>query len=163
MALPARTWAEVASPPILSTMPRYINDIIIHCTATPYGRDFSAKQIDQMHRANGWRCIGYHYLIRLDGSIERGRAISQPGAHCYGHNAHSIGIAYVGGLDDSGQASDSRTPAQKESLLRLTAKLIKMYGCDVHGHNEYAAKACPCFDVRSEYGRLREQLCCLNG
>lgn len=140
-------------------MPRYINDIIIHCTATPQGRDLTAAQIDDMHRARGWRCIGYHYIIRLDGTVERGRAISQPGAHCYGHNAHSIGIAYVGGIDETGTARDTRTPAQKESLLALTAKLVKMYGCAAHGHNEYAAKDCPCFDVQQEYGRLREQLC----
>lgn len=152
-----------ASSPGPGTMPRYINDIIIHCTATPAGKEVTKAEIDRWHRDRGWRGIGYHYIVHLDGSIERGRAISQPGAHCYGHNAHSIGVCYIGGQDESGRPSDTRTPAQKESLLQLTAKLIKMYRCSVHGHNEYSDKACPCFDVQREYGQLRAHLCPIKG
>lgn len=153
--------AQDAAPSarIFLRMPRYINDIIIHCTATPSGRDYTLEQIEAWHKQRGYSRIGYHYIIHLDGSVERGRPISQPGAHCYGHNAHSIGVCYVGGIDDQGNPSDTRTPAQKDSLLQLTARLVKMYRCRPHGHNEYAAKDCPCFDVHNEFGSLYCHIC----
>lgn len=139
-------------------MPRYINDIIIHSTATPEGRDHCAADIKAWHIQRGFRTIGYHYVIRLDGSIERGRPISQAGAHCYGHNAHSIGIVYVGGTDREGNPKDTRTAAQRASMLRLVTKLIRMYRCKVHGHRDYAATACPSFDVDKEYGGIFDQI-----
>lgn len=145
-------------------MPRYINDIILHCTATPPGLDASAGDIKRWHtqkppRGNGWSDVGYHYIVRLDGTIERGRPISLAGAHCRGHNAHSIGVAYVGGLDASGKPADTRTEAQKAALLKLLCNLILMYRCSVHGHRDYdKGKACPCFDATAEYKNLRAQL-----
>ena len=138
---------------------RYINDIIIHCTATPAGREVTRAEIDEWHRARGWRGIGYHYLIHLDGSIERGRAISVPGSHCFGHNAHSIGVAYVGGVNEVGQPADTRTKEQRQSMLQLVGRLTAMYRCRVHGHRDYAQRDCPCFDAAAEYGGLYNQIC----
>ena len=84
---------------------RSITEIIIHCSATAEGRDFGVADIRRWHKAQGWTDVGYHYVVRLDGTVQEGRALSEPGAHCKGHNAHSIGICYVGGL-----AADGRTP-----------------------------------------------------
>lgn len=137
---------------------RYINDIIVHCTDTPSGMDVTAAQVTQWHREKGWRTIGYHYLVRLDGTIEKGRPSSQPGAHCYGHNAHSIGVCYVGGRDENFKTADTRTRAQKDSLLKLLTNLTRMYRCRIHGHRDYAAKDCPCFDASKEYKGLYEQI-----
>ena len=126
---------------------RKIDDIIIHCTATEAGHDYSVDQIRQWHKANGWKDIGYHYVIRLDGSVEVGRPIQQPGAHCRGHNEHSIGIAYVGGLL-RGVPHDTRTPAQRRRLRGLVADLQKIYRCPMHLHHDYnPLKACPCFKM----------------
>lgn len=137
---------------------RIINDIIIHCSATEAGRKITAADIDAWHRARGWKRIGYHYVIDLDGKIERGRPISQPGAHCLRHNAHSIGICYVGGLRD-GKPADTRTWEQKAALNKLIYQLITMYRCKVHGHKDYANKACPCFDAVREYEAFYSQIC----
>ncbi|MDE5688204.1 MAG: N-acetylmuramoyl-L-alanine amidase [Paramuribaculum sp.] len=132
---------------------RTINEIIVHCTATPSGRDIGAAQIDVWHKANGWNGIGYHYVVRLDGSIETGRAEALAGAHCVGHNAHSIGVVYVGGLEADGKTpADTRTPAQKEALVQLLRSLKERYpGAVIRGHRDFAAKACPCFDATAEY------------
>ena len=73
---------------------RHINEIIIHCSATPEGRDYTVADIDRWHKARGWRGIGYHYVIYRDGSVHAGRPVEQIGAHCTGHNANSIGICY---------------------------------------------------------------------
>lgn len=132
---------------------RIINEIIIHCSATREGADFCAKDIDKWHKARGWNGIGYHYVVRLDGTIEAGRALSKAGAHCYRHNANSIGVVYIGGLDKNGNPKDTRTEAQRLSLRNLVTALRHAYGLaesKVHGHNEYAAKACPCFVVQTE-------------
>jgi len=133
---------------------REINCIIIHCTATPEGMDIGAKEIRRHHVRNlGWHDIGYHYVIRLDGSIEQGRDPELAGAHCRGHNAHSIGIVYVGGLNSHGLPEDSRTEEQKASLKALVGKLRERYpDATVHGHCEFSSKACPCFNVREEFG-----------
>lgn len=128
---------------------RKIRKIIVHCTATPEGREVSVAQIADWHRARGFRTIGYHWVVYLDGSIHAGRPESEIGAHCLGHNADSIGICYVGGLDrDSLRPKDTRTLQQKEAIKRLTDQLQRRYpGATLHGHNEFAAKACPCYEV----------------
>ena len=82
---------------------RRIDEIIIHCTATKEGVDVDAKTIDKWHKQRGWKGIGYHYVIKLDGTVEKGRKDEEIGAHCTNHNAHSIGIVYVGGLDSNGK------------------------------------------------------------
>lgn len=130
---------------------RKIDEIIIHCSATREGKHFTKADIDGWHRARGFNGIGYHYVVYLDGTVVAGRPEAQIGAHCLGHNARSIGICYVGGLDASGRAKDTRTPEQRAALRKLTGELLKRYpGAKIHGHREFAAKACPCFDVAAE-------------
>lgn len=133
---------------------RKIDQIIIHCSATPEGRHVTVKEIRRWHKKRGWRDIGYHYVIYLDGTIHAGRPICQMGAHCKGHNAHSIGICYVGGLDNYGKPKDTRTEAQKASLKTLATQLrLQFPNVTLHGHNEFARKACPCFNVITEFCR----------
>ena len=129
---------------------RKINKIILHCSATCEGQAFTAKDIDRWHRKRGYTTIGYHYVILLDGTVEIGRPEEQPGAHCKGHNAHSIGICYIGGLDKEGCAKDTRTEQQRQAMKQLIADLQQRYpNTTVHGHREFANKDCPCFDVAS--------------
>lgn len=131
---------------------KQITEIIIHCTATPSGRELHVADITRYHLQRGFETIGYHYLITLDGSVEQGRAADYIGAHCLGHNDRSIGVAYVGGLSLDGTPLDTRTEAQRRSLTQLVAQLRTRYPrATVHGHREFAAKACPCFDVAREY------------
>ena len=136
---------------------RKINKIIIHCSATPEGRHHDVADIRRWHLKRGFNNIGYHFLIHIDGAIEVGRSIKKPGAHTAYHNQDSIGICYVGGMSkDMKKAKDTRTQAQKDSLIKLMHELIYKYNKDmtIHGHNEYANKACPCFDVQEEYANL---------
>lgn len=132
---------------------REIDEIIIHCTATPAGRDVSASDIDKWHRQRGFDCIGYHYVVRLDGSLQVGRPLDKVGAHCKGHNAHSIGIVYVGGIDENGQYADTRTAEQRGTMAVLISFLVRSFSTikTISGHRDYAARACPCFDARKEY------------
>lgn len=135
-------------------MSRAIREIIIHCSATPEGKDYTVEQIRHWHvRGNGWRDIGYHYVVYRDGSVHPGRPVGQTGAHCAGHNRQSIGVCYIGGYAADGRTpKDTRTPAQRTALAGLVAELRRRYpGATVHGHNEFAPKACPCFNVRQEY------------
>ena len=131
---------------------RKITKIIIHCAATPEGKDFTVQQIDQWHRQLGFRCIGYHFVIYRDGSIHKGRPIDQIGAHTSGHNANSIGICYIGGCTSDGKTpKDTRTGAQRVALVKLVAELRSQFPtASVHGHNEFANKACPSFNVQNE-------------
>lgn len=135
---------------------RIINEIIIHCSATPEGKDYTVEQIRQWHKQRGFSDIGYHYVIYRDGSIHSGRPIEKIGAHCLKHNAHSIGVCYIGGVAKDGKTpKDTRTDAQKESLIKLIKELKAKYPkATVHGHREYANKACPSFDVKNEYKNL---------
>lgn len=132
---------------------RKITHIVIHCTATPAGREVSVKEIDRWHRARGFAKIGYHFIVHLDGSISTGRKLEEPGAHVAGHNATTIGISYVGGVDanDVNKAIDTRTQAQKDALFRLVSDLKKQFpSAEVLGHRDFpgVAKACPSFDTR---------------
>lgn len=132
---------------------REINEIIIHCSATRTGEDYSAKDIDAWHRARGFDCIGYHYVVRLDGSLQVGRPMNVVGAHCKGHNANSIGICYIGGIDKDGKYADTRTAEQRGTMAVLISFLVRSFSTirTIHGHRDYAAKACPCFDAHKEY------------
>ena len=131
---------------------RTINEIIIHCSATKEGNKISAATIDRWHKDRGWRCIGYHYVVRIDGSIEYGRPVQDIGAHVKGKNKHSIGVCYIGGLDADMEPKDTRTRDQKESLLHLLKTLKRLHpDATIHGHREFANKACPCFDAHKEY------------
>lgn len=131
---------------------RKINKIILHCSATKEGQNFTVADIDKWHRARGFTKIGYHYVIYLDGSVHIGRSLDEVGAHCLGHNTDSIGICYIGGLDGNGNPKDTRTLAQIESMNSLIQNLkIKYPNATVDGHNAFANKACPCFDVKKEF------------
>ena len=120
----------------------------------------SAAQIDTWHRKdNHWKFgIGYHYVIRRDGTIEPGRPEWMVGAHCLNHNAHSLGICYEGGLDIRGDPADTRTPAQKEALRWLLGQLHRAYPrAVILGHHDLdPQKDCPCIpDVAHEYADLQ--------
>ena len=134
---------------------RAIKKIIVHCADTPEGRDDRAADIRRWHKAQGWNDIGYHYVVDLDGTIEPGRPIEKAGAHCTGHNADSIGVCYIGGCDKKMQPKDTRTDAQKASLLLLLKYLVAMYpGVTIYGHRDFANKSCPSFDAKKEYEEL---------
>lgn len=140
---------------------RHINRIILHCTATREGKDYSVDTIRKWHTDKGWSDIGYHYLVARDGAIYEGRPVERMGAHVRGYNANSIGIAYVGGVEAQRNskggwtAKDTRTEEQKESLDLLITKLLKEYpDASLHGHNEFSSKACPSFDVQKEYNYI---------
>lgn len=135
---------------------RSITLIIVHCSATPAGVDYSALDIDRWHRQRGWSQIGYHYVVRLDGSIEKGRPETLVGAHCKDHNRYSIGVCYIGGLSaDGGRPLDTRTPEQRASLHALLKRLHDRYPrALIVGHNTFCHKACPCFDPISEYAGI---------
>lgn len=154
-----------------------IDSIVLHCTATPEGKEFTAKDIDRMHKTIGFKCIGYHYVIKLDGTIEKGRPEEMIGAHCNtkgfsssSYNRHSIGISYVGGLAKDGETpKDTRTPAQKAALEKLIKNIVSRYHIkEIIGHRDTSPdtnkngrvdkwehiKACPCFDAIPEYKHL---------
>lgn len=131
---------------------RQINKIIIHCSATPEGRHVTVREIDRWHKDRGFDRIGYHYVIYLDGTIHRGRPDSIPGAHTAGHNSKSIGVCYIGGVDKQMRAKDTRTPAQLIAIRELIKSLKRTFpNATIHGHNEFAAKDCPSFDVQKEF------------
>ena len=135
---------------------RKLTEIIVHCSATPEGRDFTVADITRWHRQRGFRTIGYHYVVYRDGSVHTGRQEGEIGAHCTGHNAYSIGICYIGGLAADGKtAKDTRTPEQRKALLMLLRRLRAKYpNAKIHGHRDFAAKACPSFDATKEYADL---------
>ena len=136
-------------------MTRNITEIIIHCSATTEGKHFTAGDIDRWHRQRGFTSIGYHYVILLNGEIQQGRDLQQIGAHCKGHNRQSIGICYIGGLDNKGIAKDTRTPKQKDSLYRLLQSLKRQFpDALIVGHNNFTNKDCPCFDAEKEYSMI---------
>lgn len=141
--------------------PSEIDSIVIHCSATPEGKDVTLEDIDAMHKAKGWKMVGYNYVIELDGTIREGRPISMAGAHCNTsgtsgrpYNYHSIGICYIGGieatkdsrgriiakLNSRGRAipKDTRTDAQKIALHKLVWELFAKYEniTDILGHRD---------------------------
>lgn len=150
--------SETETPLILKKSSRKITEIIIHCTATKEGNDTTVEAIRHCHvYERGFSDIGYHYVIYLDGSIHAGRSVHNSGAHCVGHNSNSIGVCYVGGCDKNNKPKDTRTEAQKKSLIRLVKALMALYhlpATRVYGHYQFANKACPSFKIEP----FREQL-----
>lgn len=128
---------------------REINRIILHCSATPEGKDYTVTDIDRWHKANGWQGIGYHYVVYRDGSVHKGRDLAVAGAHTSGYNKDSIGVCYIGGVAVDGRTpKDTRTPAQRRALRVLVEQLQKQFpNATIHGHYEFAAKACPSFKI----------------
>jgi N-acetylmuramoyl-L-alanine amidase len=137
---------------------RQITYLVVHCSATPEGKAFTVKDIDQWHRARGFKGIGYNYVIYLDGTIHEGRDVNLIPAHVEGHNKDSIGICYIGGYEAHSQLpKDTRTPQQKVALLELLKALKKLYpNAQILGHRDFAGvnKACPSFDAKTEYKQL---------
>lgn len=141
------TWAKLSKP-----QGRIINEIILHCSATQEGKDYTTEDIKKWHLQRGFSDIGYHYVIYRDGSVHKGREEEIIGANCTGHNSHSIGICYIGGCDSKMNAKDTRTPEQKKALTALVHDLMTRYNLNafqVHCHNEFADKACPSFKIET--------------
>ena len=140
----------------MSEVMRPINLIVVHCSATREDRDFTEYDLDVCHRRRGFNGAGYHFYIRKNGDIKNTRPLEKPGAHALGYNAHSIGICYEGGLDESGKTADTRTPEQKEQLRELLWKLHTLFPhALIVGHRDLPGvkKACPCFSC-DEYRYL---------
>jgi N-acetylmuramoyl-L-alanine amidase len=151
---------------------RAIHTLVWHCTATPEGKEFTRAQIKAMHLLRGFTDIGYHRLIHLDGSVSDGRPENQEGAHVSGHNRGTLGYSYVGGIGSNGSPKDTRTVAQRATMVRLTKEAITKYQLRlVLGHRDLSpdrdhdgvvepfewVKVCPCFDAAGEYGILLAQ------
>lgn len=137
---------------------RDIDKVIIHCSATPEGREVSLDTIRKWHvEGNGWSDIGYHFIVHQSGKVEVGRAIERSGAHTRGHNKHSIGICYIGGVDANMKPKDTRTVNQAEALRYLVMDLLEEFTeATVHGHNEFSNKACPSFNVSEDMADIIE-------
>ncbi|MBF1694981.1 peptidoglycan recognition family protein [Selenomonas sp.] len=125
------------------TTRRVTDQIVIHHTGNPTDDDLSAAEIDASHKAQGWTCIGYHYVVRKDGTVEQGRPHWMVGAHAYGHNSHTIGIHVCGNFEIG-----EPTGAQIESTAMLLANLCTDYGLTIDrdsivGHRELMPTACP--------------------
>ena len=140
--------------------------IVIHCSATKENQDYDEKQLEKDHLARGFSEIGYHYYIRKNGQIIPGRPFKKSGAHVKGHNYESIGVCYEGGLNKYGNPEDTRTEAQKQSLLATLLFIKRIYpNAEIRGHRDFSPdtnndgvispdeyiKQCPCFDVKQEY------------
>lgn len=157
-------------PQRLKKSERKITEIIIHCSATPDGKDFTVDDIRRWHKQRGYSDVGYHYIVYRNGQLVQGRDINVIGAHASGHNAHSIGICYIGGMNaENTQPEDTRTLRQKARLLSLLVDLRKLYpNARIIGHRDLSEdkngdgiidssewmKACPSFDAKSEYHRI---------
>ena len=141
---------------------RTITLIVVHCSAVRPDQTSSAKEIDIWHKARKtrgvpWKGIGYHIVVRRDGTIETGRPIEEPGAHVDGHNRHSIGICYEGGLDMDGNEVDTRTKEQVNALRMKIEELHRMFpkALIVGHHDLNPEKKCPCYDAVQEYRDLQ--------
>lgn len=161
---------------ILKKSKRRIDYIAVHCTATREGQARTVTDIRSQHRSQGWSDIGYHYVVTLDGKVYLGRDVDQAGAHVSGYNANSIGVVYVGGLENDPRkeyaqlkAKDTRTNAQKAALMSLLVGLRKLYPyAKIQGHRDFSPdknhngtiessewiKQCPSFDAKTEYKKI---------
>ena len=157
-------------PQRLKKSERKITEIIVHCSATPDGKDYTVDDIRRWHKQRGYSDVGYHYIVYRNGQLVQGRNVNIIGAHASGHNAHSIGICYIGGMNaENTQPEDTRTLKQKARLLSLLVDLRKLYpNARIIGHRDLSEdkngdgiidssewmKACPSFDAKSEYHRI---------
>lgn len=133
---------------------RFIDYIVVHCSATREHQEFDAQDIDAWHKKRGWLGCGYHYVVLLDGTVQMGRPERMAGAHVKGYNHNSIGICYIGGLDANGKPKDTRTPQQKQALKKLIASQKRKFPkAQVKGHRDFpkVKKDCPCYDAELEY------------
>ena len=138
--------------------PQSVRFIIIHCSATRCDRDYTPEHLKHDHLLRGFIDVGYHYYIRKDGTTTQHRRLNEVGAHCRPFNRCSIGICYEGGLDASGKPKDTRTIAQRGSLVALLIKLKKQFPkAFIRGHNEMPGatpKSCPNFKPSKEFAYL---------
>ena len=161
---------------VLKKSRRRIDWIVVHCTATPEGQAKTVDQIRAEHKRQGWSDIGYHYVVTLDGRVHLGRDVDIAGSHVSGYNANSIGVVYVGGLENDPRkaykdlkAKDTRTDAQKASLMSLLMDLRKLYPyAKIQGHRDFSPdknhngtiepwewiKDCPSFDAKMAYRNI---------
>ena len=164
-----RRWITLRADSILFNTPKVLKEpkdckdpkdpkdtIIIHCSATYPGQDVGVAEIDRWHRERGFDGIGYHYVVRLDGTIEEGRPYHRDGAHAQGWNHRAVGICYIGGYDAKGRPADTRTPQQRSALISLILRLKREHPTLVRilGHRDVARKECPCFDAAEEYSLI---------
>lgn len=140
------------------TSKRRIKYIFLHCSATPEGKDFTVKDIDNWHKQRGFNEIGYNYVVYRDGTVHEGRDVDKIPAHATGWNSNSIGICYIGGMDkDNKKPKDTRTQDQRFALFKLVSELLDMYDLTIDavmGHCYVANKACPSFDM----GKFKQEL-----
>ena len=138
---------------------RDIDLIVVHCADTYLRMDIGVKEINEWHLSRGWSGCGYHFIIKLDGTIEVGRDIEKIGAHCKGYNRNSIGICYAGGRGDDDKPKDTRTDSQKITMSALIISLqASNPNAEVKGHNELSNKACPSYDVQKDMQNLSDYL-----
>ena len=137
---------------------REVRLLVVHCSATRCDRNFPVEALHWCHLARGFASIGYHFYITRDGEVHICRPVHQIGAHATGWNDKSIGICYEGGLNEDGETADTRTYAQKCSLLYLLRQLKTDYPkAKILGHYQLSKsvhKACPCFDTKQEYREI---------
>lgn len=128
---------------------RNINKIILHCSATKTDQSFDIDNIRDWHvNGNGWSDVGYHFYIKLDGTIQKGRPIERSGAHTKGHNKDSIGLCFEGGYHPDGSLWSEPTIAQQKTFINWLKTIEPEFGrIPIHGHREYSNKDCPGFDV----------------
>lgn len=158
---------------------RFIKAAVLHCSATRENQSYPVEQLTQDHIARGFKTIGYHFYIRRDGTIHKGRPIELIGSHVQGHNKTTIGICYEGGLGKNAKPKDTRTEAQKKSIIYVLEEILHevkesqaIEGIEIKGHRDYSPdkngngiidpeerlKECPCIDVKTEYGQIFEEL-----
>ena len=133
---------------------RRICEIIVHSSSTPSSMDIGVKEIDKWHRDRNFRMVGYHFVIRRNGLIEKGRDVGDTGAHVRGYNLNSIGICWVGGTKN-GKAFDNRTTKQKKSMFKLIRALLIIFDIKmVLGHKNVGNTECPSFDAKKEFENI---------
>ena len=122
--------------------------IFVHCSATKPGMDIGLREIRQWHKEQGFLDVGYHFIIRRDGTIEEGRPVDVVGSHAKGWNERSVGVCLVGGVDAKGQPEANFTPAQMHELRGLLQTLQEQYPqAVIKAHHDVAPKACPSFNL----------------
>lgn len=123
--------------------------IFVHCSATKPSMNWGLREIRQSHKERGFLDVGYHFIIKRDGTIEAGRDEDVIGAHVEGYNSTSVGVCLVGGIDDKGKFDANFTPAQMQALRSLLVTLLAKYeGSVLRAHHDVAPKACPSFDLK---------------
>ena len=134
--------------------------IVIHCAATKPSMDTSAADIDRWHRERGWLKIGYHFVIKRDGTIETGREVDETGAHAKGYNSKSVSVCLIGGMaQESSDPENNFTDEQWTSLESVVETLTNRYpDAELIGHNDISDKACPTFNVGEWYEAYRQRV-----